>query len=41
VAEVLGEVNREEAISELRRYKNERSRENFNRVMRVCLSLRS
>jgi putative serine/threonine protein kinase len=37
VAEVLGEVNREEAIDVLRRYKNERSRENFNRVVRVCL----
>jgi len=41
VAEALGEVNREEAIAVLRRYKNERSRENFNRVVRVCLSLRS
>lgn len=37
VAEVLGEVSREEAIAVLRRYKNERSRENFNRVVRVCL----
>jgi putative serine/threonine protein kinase len=37
VAEVFGEVNREEAIGALRRYKNERSRENFNRVLRVCL----
>ena len=37
VAEVFGEVNREEAIGVLRRYKNERSRENFNRVLRVCL----
>jgi putative serine/threonine protein kinase len=41
VAEVLGEVNREEAIDVLRRYKNERSRENFNRAVEVCLSLRS
>jgi len=41
VAEVLGEVNREEAIAVLRRYKNERARENFNRVVEVCLSLRS
>jgi putative serine/threonine protein kinase len=37
VAEVLGERNREEAIGALRLYKNERSRENFNRVVRVCL----
>jgi putative serine/threonine protein kinase len=41
VAEVLGEVNREETIDALRRYKNERSRENFNRIVHVCLSLRS
>lgn len=41
VADMLGEVNREEAISALRRYKNERSRENLDRVVQVCLSLRS
>jgi putative serine/threonine protein kinase len=38
VAEVLGEINREEAINALRLYKNERTRENFNRVLQVCLS---
>lgn len=41
VAEVLGEVNREKAIDALRRYKNRRSRENFDRVVWVCLSLHS
>ncbi|MGW8289261.1 MAG: serine/threonine protein kinase, partial [Candidatus Bathyarchaeia archaeon] len=41
VADVLGEVNREEAISALRLYKNERSRENLDGVVQVCLSLRS
>jgi putative serine/threonine protein kinase len=38
VAEVLGEINREEAINALRLYKNERARENFNRVVQVCLA---
>ena len=38
VAETLGERNREEIISALRRYKNDRTRENFNRVLGVCLS---
>jgi putative serine/threonine protein kinase len=37
VAEVLGEVNRVEAINALRRYKNERKRENFDGVLRACL----
>jgi putative serine/threonine protein kinase len=37
VAEVFGEVNREEVIDVLRLYKIESSRENFNRVVRVCL----
>jgi putative serine/threonine protein kinase len=34
---VLGEVNRAEAIDALRRYKNERKRDNFEDVLRVCL----
>ena len=38
VAEVLGEINRAEAINALRLYKNERTRENFNRVLHVCLA---
>jgi putative serine/threonine protein kinase len=38
VAEVLGEINREEVIDVLRRYKNDRTRENFDRVRQVCLS---
>jgi putative serine/threonine protein kinase len=38
VAEVLGEINREEAINALRLYKNERTRENFDRVLQVCLA---
>ena len=37
VAEVLGEINRSEVIKALRCYKNERTRENFNRVVQVCL----
>jgi putative serine/threonine protein kinase len=37
VADVFGEVNRAEAINALRFYKNERTRENFNRVVQVCL----
>ena len=38
VGEVLGEINRAEAINALRLYKNERTRENFNRVLHVCLA---
>jgi putative serine/threonine protein kinase len=38
VAEVLGERKREEIINALRLYKNDRTRENFNRVLQVCLS---
>jgi putative serine/threonine protein kinase len=38
VAETLGERNREEVIWALRRYKNDRTRENFNRVLGACLS---
>jgi putative serine/threonine protein kinase len=38
VAETLGKRNREETISALRRYKNDRTRENFNRVLGACLS---
>jgi putative serine/threonine protein kinase len=38
VAEVFGEINRTEAINALRCYKNERTRENFNRVVQVCLA---
>jgi putative serine/threonine protein kinase len=38
VAEVFGEINRAEAINSLRRYKNERTRENFDRVVQVCLA---
>ena len=37
VMDVLGEVNRAEAIDALRRYKNERKRDNFDDVLRVCL----
>ena len=37
VMDVLGEVNRAEAIDALRRYKNERKRDNFEDVLRVCL----
>lgn len=37
VAEILGEVNRVEVIDALRRYKNERKRENFDGVLQVCL----
>jgi putative serine/threonine protein kinase len=37
VAETLGEVNRVEVIGALRRYKNERKRENFDGVLRACL----
>jgi len=38
VAEVFGEINRAEVISALRLYKNDRTRENFNRAVQVCLS---
>jgi len=38
VAEVLGERNRKETIDALRRYKNERKRENFDDVLQVCLA---
>ena len=38
VAEVLGERKREEIINALRLYKNERTRENFDRVLQACLS---
>jgi putative serine/threonine protein kinase len=38
VAEALGEVNRVEVIDALRSYKNERKRENFDGVLRACLS---
>jgi putative serine/threonine protein kinase len=38
VAETLGERNREEIIWALRRYKNDRKRENFNRVLGACLA---
>jgi putative serine/threonine protein kinase len=38
VAETLGKRNREEIISALRRYKNDRTRANFNRVLGACLS---
>ncbi len=37
IADVLGEVNRAEVIDALKRYKNERKRENFDDVLRVCL----
>jgi putative serine/threonine protein kinase len=37
VAEVVGEINRAEVINVLRLYKNERKRENFDRVLQVCL----
>jgi len=38
VAEVLGERNRKEIINALRLYKNDRVRENFDRVLQACLS---
>ncbi|MGB9842392.1 MAG: RIO1 family regulatory kinase/ATPase [Candidatus Bathyarchaeales archaeon] len=38
VAEVLGERKRDLIIDALRHYKNERIRENFSHVVRVCLS---
>jgi putative serine/threonine protein kinase len=38
VAEALGERNREEIIGALRRYKKDRTRENFNRVVQACLA---
>ena len=38
VAETLGERKREEIISALRRYKNDRTRENFNHVLGACLA---
>ncbi len=37
VAEVLGEIDRAEVIDALRRYKNERKRENFDGVLQACL----
>ena len=37
VMDVLGEVNRPDAIDALRRYKNKRKRGNFDDVLRVCL----
>jgi putative serine/threonine protein kinase len=38
VASTLGERNREKIISALRRYKNDRTRENFNHVLGACLA---
>jgi putative serine/threonine protein kinase len=38
VAEVLGERKREGIINALRLYKNDRTRENFDRVLQACLS---
>jgi len=38
VTKVVGEINRAEVIDALRRYKNERKRENFDDVLRVCLT---
>ncbi|MBN1243974.1 serine/threonine protein kinase [Candidatus Bathyarchaeota archaeon] len=38
VAEVFGEIYREEIIQALRRYKKDRTRENFDRVLQVCLA---
>ena len=37
VAEELGEINRAEVLDALRRYKNERKRENFEGVLQACL----
>lgn len=37
VAETLGERNREEIINALRLYKKDKIRENFDRVLKVCL----
>ena len=36
VAEMLGERNREEIVYALRLYKKDRTRENFDRVLKVC-----
>jgi putative serine/threonine protein kinase len=38
IAEILGERNREEIISALRHYKNDRARANFATVLQACLS---
>lgn len=38
VAAALGEVDRAEIIGALKRYKNERKRENFDGVLQVCLA---
>ena len=38
VAEALGERKREQIISALRTYKKDKTRENFDRVVQVCLS---
>jgi len=38
IAEVFGERKREEIICQLRLYKKDRTRENFNRIVQVCLS---
>jgi putative serine/threonine protein kinase len=38
VAEVLGKINRVEVINVLRLYKKDKIRENFDRVLRACLS---
>ncbi len=38
VAEILGERNRQEIIGALRVYKNDKTRENFDRVVQACLA---
>lgn len=38
IAETLGERNREEIVKALRQYKKCRTRESFEKVLRVCLS---
>ena len=38
VSKVLGEINRDEAITALRHYKNEKTHRNFIRLVKVFLS---
>ena len=38
VTKVVGEINRTEVIDALRCYKNEKKRENFDDVLRICLA---
>ena len=38
IAEVLGEISRAKVIDALRSYKNDRKRENFDRILQICLT---